>query len=278
MVSISRTGVRWAAAAVGVVLFLSVGSVYPGSALAHGSIDPAVRRPAVAGLSLDAVFIDAAELLPSCPSGYSLDCFQFVDYSAIPGLGYVTDRHVLAIDWSDPSCTTVSVTPVVLSVRGKGEIDATLDVAPPCDGLPVAYTITGGTGPFAGASGSGTFTPMFVGDAGSLYNDIIDMYWYSDEWIGTLDLPEYTPDTVPPVIKGATPRTVRVRRGVHRVVVRYHVRAYDAVEGRVPVTCMPRSGSVFKLGRTKVTCSASDSSANISTAHFTITVKRGRAS
>jgi hypothetical protein len=52
----------------------------------------------------------------------------------------LTDRHVVAVNPLSPSCTMVSTTPVVLSAAGKGKIDASLDVAPPCDGLPVSYT------------------------------------------------------------------------------------------------------------------------------------------
>jgi len=42
----------------------------------------------------------------------------------------------------------------------------------------------------------------------------------------------------------------------------------------LPVACTPRSGSFFKLGRTKVICSASDSSGNMRQAGFIVTVKR----
>lgn len=224
--------------------------------------------------SLEAFFSDTAGLLPACPDGYSLDCFQFVDHAAIRGLGYVTERHIVAVDSSSPSCTMVHVTPVVWSVKGKGKIEASLDVAPPCNGLPVSYTITGGTGPFKNVSGSGQFTPMFANTTGNLYNDILDMYWYEDEWNGTLVLPNFTPDTTPPVIRGAWSRVIRVTRGVRRIRVRFSVKARDKVDGRVPVKCTPRSGSFFKLGVTRVTCTASDSSANTKTQHFTITVKR----
>ena len=48
--------------------------------------------------------------------------------------------------------------------------------------------------------------------------------------------------------------------------------ALDAVDGPVPVTCVPPSGSVFALGATTVNCSASDLSGNVATGSFHIAV------
>jgi len=52
------------------------------------------------------------------------------------------------------------------------------------------------------------------------------------------------------------------------------VAAHDDVDGTVPVTCAPRSGSFFPVGRTRVRCAATDKSANTATASFTVTVRR----
>ena len=61
------------------------------------------------------------------------------------------------------------------------------------------------------------------------------------------------------------------------VRVRYAPKAQDAVDGPVSVKCKPGSGSLFKVGRTtKVTCSAEDTSANVATSSFRVTVKRQR--
>ena len=75
-------------------------------------------------------------------------------------------------------------------------------------------------------------------------------------------------------IDGARARTVRVPRSGKRVRVRYVVRANDTVDGALPVTCDPRSGSLFMLGRTTVACEAVDSSGNTGRARFTVTVRR----
>jgi len=49
--------------------------------------------------------------------------------------------------------------------------------------------------------------------------------------------------------------------------------AIDAVDGVRPVSCAPPSGSIFPLGKTAVTCTASDKSGNTTTATFTVWVQ-----
>ena len=49
--------------------------------------------------------------------------------------------------------------------------------------------------------------------------------------------------------------------------------AIDAVDGAVPVTCAPASGSVFPLGDSSVACVTSDASGNAAAAELTITVR-----
>ncbi len=56
-------------------------------------------------------------------------------------------------------------------------------------------------------------------------------------------------------------------------VVSYTATAKDLVDGDRAVTCTPASGSTFKLGDTKVTCSTSDTRGNQASADFTVTVQ-----
>ncbi|WP_344136208.1 HYR domain-containing protein [Pedococcus bigeumensis] len=49
--------------------------------------------------------------------------------------------------------------------------------------------------------------------------------------------------------------------------------ATDAVDGNVGLVCTPASGSTFALGKTTVTCTATDSHDNAGTGHFTVTVE-----
>jgi hypothetical protein len=48
--------------------------------------------------------------------------------------------------------------------------------------------------------------------------------------------------------------------------------AFDIVDLGVPVNCVPPSGSLFPIGTTTVTCSASDVRNNTSSSSFTVTV------
>jgi hypothetical protein len=58
--------------------------------------------------------------------------------------------------------------------------------------------------------------------------------------------------------------------------VSYSVSAVDATDGPVATSCLPKSGSRFRIGRKTVTCTTVDGSGNVATASFVITVKRLR--
>ncbi len=51
------------------------------------------------------------------------------------------------------------------------------------------------------------------------------------------------------------------------------VTATDLRDGRVPVTCSPRSGSMFRLGSTQVSCFARDAAGNIGRSTFAVVVR-----
>ena len=95
-------------------------------------------------------------------------------------------------------------------------------------------------------------------------------------WTGTLDVAGVTFDTTPPQIVGATSKVVKTKLATGAKVVRYSVSATDATDGPVPAACLPKSGSLFHVGRTTVSCNPKDSSGNTTTARFAITVKRVR--
>lgn len=67
-------------------------------------------------------------------------------------------------------------------------------------------------------------------------------------------------------------RTVEAT-GPNGATVNYNASATDDVDGALPVTCNPASGSDFALGTTKVTCSATDKAGNTGTNSFTVTVQ-----
>lgn len=255
---VSRLGPTW----VRVVL---VGALVVSTAASGAAAGVPARRAGKAGSLVFAMSIALHNSGTTCPAGVPLttECFMIQGESSVPGLGSVSENYLAMDDQSNRSCRRTSWSQVVLSVAGKGTIDATL-AASGCDASQNAignatFTVTGGTERYAGASGSGTE------NASDLTRDA---------WSGTLTVSGLTFDTAPPVIHGAVSKTVRVRKSTRRVRVSYKVSAGDAVDGTVEVSCTPRSGTWFRLGRTRVGCSATDSSANTATAAFVITVKR----
>jgi hypothetical protein len=61
--------------------------------------------------------------------------------------------------------------------------------------------------------------------------------------------------------------------GPSGATVTFNASAVDAVDGALPVTCLPASGSVFPLGNTVVHCSAANAAGMADTARFTVRVR-----
>ena len=80
-------------------------------------------------------------------------------------------------------------------------------------------------------------------------------------------------DTTPPLLAGV-PSEIDVQAGPRgEASVTYGTpTASDAVDGAVPATCSPASGSTFGAGTTSVTCAAADSRGNSAGASFSVVV------
>src|SRR5207248_1330594 len=75
----------------------------------------------------------------------------------------------------------------------------------------------------------------------------------------------------PPVL--SLPNNVHATATVSSgTVVNYSVAATDAVSGNLPVGCAPASGSIFPIGTTTVTCSATDGAGHTSSGTFNVSV------
>jgi len=82
-------------------------------------------------------------------------------------------------------------------------------------------------------------------------------------------------DMVTPVI--ATPSDILIGTvSDSGAVVNFSPTATDDEDGPITVLCTPPSGSVFPIGSTPVTCTASDSSGNFTQTSFTVTVNDDR--
>ena len=214
-------------------------------------------------LQLDAILRNSFQHV-QCPQDVASDeCLQWTGAGAARGLGGVQESFLTGFDRTDPNCVHTRFGRAFLSIASKGEIDFTLSDPYTCDPtgetrtLTFDYATTGGSGPYAGATGSGTLANGTT----------------SDRWSGTISVSGLDFDVTPPVISGAHSKTVRIPRHRRRARVNYHVRANDAVDGPVRAKCRPRSGSHFRLGRTRVRCTATDSSANTASRSFRVMVK-----
>jgi len=233
----------------------------------------AVREAATGTLNLRAtlsVNSDSGACPPGAPP--DADCRIRTGRGSAQGLGNVLENYVWS--FASPGCPTNLVKPLATTGRiivpGKGELQFALAEGARCVDVepvrnePQSFTIMGGTGVYASATGSGTVERSLSGGVGT------------ETWTGTLTVPAVEFDLTPPTMTGATSKKVRAPRGAKSVRVVYKVTANDSADGQVPVDCTPRSGSRFRVGRTTVRCSATDSSANTANASFRVTVLRTR--
>ena len=221
-------------------------------------------------------------LLGPCPPGVTATgCAARTSTGPFPGLGPVTGTYTFLSDVGPPSCANgfgkARAVPVRFAVASKGEIEFDLAAGVECVNEETefavraqtqTFTVTGGTGIYAGASGSGTVTRSLGStDSGSAG---------IETWTGTLTVPGYEFDVTRPTLTGAVSRTVRAAKGAKTARVVFRVTAQDDRDGASRTTCEPRSGSRFTIGRTRVKCWATDTSANTGSASFVVTVKRTR--
>lgn len=269
----------WLIAVVG--LLASVGARHA-EAAQHGGAAASngrLARAAAGTLTFEAELSVRYPPTP-CPAGTpnSIACFARAGTATIRGLGNVKESYPYLVEDFPAGCAAdqVRVLPatVELTIAGKGEIELrvagssclTRTPPDPVEGTET-FTITGGSGKYAGASGGGTIAHESKGPPS----------WRGrDTWTGTLVVPGLDFDLNAPIVTGARDTTVRAPRGAKRVRARYAVSARDDVDGAVRVACQPRSGSWFSVGRTRIGCSAADTSGNQSTASFVVTVKRSR--
>ena len=231
-----------------------------------------------AGTATVTMQVGIADNSRNCPPGTPAEatgCFSRAGAANVRGLGRVEESWNFAAVLTPPTCGPDSAwflpSAARLTVSGKGVINVRVNglkclrFNPPSPLVGTeTFTVTGGSGRFAGASGGGTLHHFSNGPGLPGH----------DTWRGTLVVPGFEFDLTPPTITGAADERLPAPRNTKRVRVRYHVSARDDVDGAVPVACRPRSGSFFRVGRrTVVRCSATDTSANTKTAQFAITVR-----
>src|SRR3954447_22814553 len=242
------------------------------------TIKPPARSPA-GTLNLHAL-LNLVSNSVTCPPEVppdAVDCRARTGTGLVPGLGRATEIYTWFYRLGPPPCPAGTGKPLAttgrLAVEGKGEIRFALADGAECAGqdpielimrVPQSFTVTGGTGPYAGASGSGALERN------------IQFGRRNETWTGMLAVPGLEFDLTPPTLTGARAKTVRASRRAKSARVAYNVTASDSVNGQLRVAWAPRSGARFPIGRTFVRCEATDSSGNAAGARFTVRVKRRR--
>jgi hypothetical protein len=90
-----------------------------------------------------------------------------------------------------------------------------------------------------------------------------------DPIVGYFSLPDL--DFTPPMIT-VPPSSTREGDTLGGAVVTYSATATDGVDGAITPVCDHPSGSLFAVGATLVTCTATDAHSNVATGTFTVTV------
>lgn len=234
-----------------------------GGALAVIFSGSAPSAPSSSTLNLTARFVTDGIGRYTCPPGPAIECFQQSATTAVPGLGTTTMNATLLLDDPGPSgCPPGRLSGTLGAGTDSAAFAGTSDCVPANGAATFMYAFTGGSGAFAGASGTGQISHSFLTNS--------DQY----VWSGTLIVPAHSFDTTPPTFSGIHGKTVHVRKQARRARVRYAVTAQDDVDGAVRASCHPASGAWFHLGRTTVRCHATDKHANEADASFRVTVRR----
>ena len=131
-------------------------------------------------------------------------------------------------------------------------------------------TLSAITGPFAEygvGTQTATCTLAGIGSAFATYTIV-------DTTAPEFDLPDDIVVNPGRNTASAVARAI-VAMQVASVGVTYTASATDAVSGPAPITCTPPSGSIFPVGTTIVTCTATDLVGNPGSGTFTVTVLGG---
>src|SRR5262249_49183441 len=155
-----------------------------------------------------------------CPAGTtSTECYPVEAQGQVPGLG---DTTLTFTQWvnlpngmSEP-CRLLSTPDAMFTVAGKGEITL-LARNHSCQSFSQSiagtmdFTVIGGSGAYAGATGTGTVRIVLSGQSGT------------STWTGTLNVPGLEFDTTAPTISGASNQVVKVKKTARRARVSYSV-------------------------------------------------------
>jgi WD40 repeat protein len=201
---------------------------------------------------------EAAQRLLHAQSGVLVDTTTTVDVDADRVCGEVTSLGTFTVAMHDTAAPVITV-PAAVTVSATSASGAVVSFDTPAAS--------------DGVSGIASFTCTHQG--GVLYSlGTTLVSCVAEDRVGNSATASFTvtvSDTTPPVVTATTPDPV-VATSVAGAVVTFTASALDAVDGALPVTCVPASGTVFRVGATPVSCTARDARGNVGSATFTVVV------
>ncbi|HEV8490028.1 MAG TPA: HYR domain-containing protein [Candidatus Limnocylindrales bacterium] len=219
----------------------------------------------LANYSASATDVEDGPLAASCapPSGSVLPVgLNTVTCTATDSAG-ATGSGSFQVLVTDTTAPVLSGVPAGLAVDTTDPTGATVDWP-----APSAVDVVDGAVAVSCTPASGSHFAV-----GSTNVDCTASDFYGNAATGSFSVDVTLVDTTPPVLSGVPGDiSVTTTDPAGAAVTWPAPSAVDNVDGPVPVTCAPASGSVFPVGRTTVDCSASDAHGNVATASFTVTV------
>ncbi len=150
--------------------------------------------------------------------------------------------------------------------------DLLVNVTDPTLALQDALSDSTSNATFSLAAGDMAVVTLRVVNTGNFNPDALTVVAAAQAGDSTGNLPKVVRDPAPPVITVPGDSTKEATGPAGAIVTYSGVSAYDGLDGPVPASCQPASGSTFALGNTTVTCSATDAHDNTGTATFAIHV------
>jgi len=164
----------------------------------------------------------------------------------------------------DPQCAHIALKVTPIGSLPFGQLQASVD------GKPGTFALSFGVNQFD--SQAATYTVHFYPPAGYGATPNPLTFTTSCNATASVEVTVAALDTTPPALT-LPANIITPATSPSGAVVTFSATAVDAVDGAVPVTCVPPSGSLFAPGTTTtVSCWASDAHGNSVTGTFTVRV------
>jgi hypothetical protein len=161
--------------------------------------------------------------------------------------------------------TLVDTTPPVVTAPANATLEAT-----GATGASFVFTAS------ATDNADGPLTPICAPASGTTFpiglTTVVCTATDAHNNTGTASFTVTVRDITPPALTVPASATIEATSAAGSVFT-FSVSAVDLVDGSIPPVCSPASGSVFPIGPTVVTCTATDTRNNTSSGNFTVTVR-----